>query len=408
MYIEKIEIQNFRTFRKIDIDFLYKQRPVTKELPTSKFPNINVVLGINGNGKTTLLKAVALAALGPAVTDSGIYPYHLVRKEPKKSKIIPAKHANLKASFIPHKQDEVSNYEKVESDIAIVKKGDLEQLRWSHHSEKPWHPIYSSTSDAFFFVGYGTNRRVEKKSNLDLGSRSSNIFSRAQRIKSIFEDSYSLIPLNVWLPSFESKRPYHFQQVIKLINKLVGKNHYQLTTTIEAGEYLFEKRGLKIPFPALSDGYKGFLGWVADLMYHICSTCPRDKSLTAHKGIVMVDEIDLHLHPEWQKQVLPILSKVLPNIQFIVTTHSPLIVSSVEWMNIITMVTDKHQASKAKRVPYQINGLDADQVLISDFFGLSSTRTELRSNELKKLTLKSGKGDKAAAKELLKMLVKGK
>ncbi len=408
MYIEKIEVQNFRTFRKIGIDFLYKQRPITKELPDSKYPNINVVLGINGHGKTTLLKAVALAALGPAVADSGIYPYHLVRKEPEKNKINSAKYANLRASFIPHEQDKVNNYERVESDVTIVKKGDLEQLRWSHNSEKPWHPIYSSTSDAFFFVGYGTNRRVEKKSNLDLGSRSSNIFSRAQRIKSIFEDSYSLIPLNVWLPAFESNRPYHFQQVIKLINKLVGKNHYQLTTNLEAGEYLFEKRGLKIPFPALSDGYKGFLGWIADLMYHICSTCPKDKSLTTHKGIVMVDEIDLHLHPEWQKQVLPILSKVLPNIQFIVTTHSPLIVSSVEWMNIITMVTDKYQASKAKRIPYQINGLDADQVLISDFFGLSSTRTELRSNELKKLTLKSGKGDKAAAKELLKMLVKGK
>ena len=81
---------------------------------------------------------------------------------------------------------------------------------------------------------------------------------------------------------------------------------------------------------------------------------------------------------------------------------------SVEWMNVINMVADRHQASKAKRIPYQINGLDADQILISDFFGLSSTRTEQRSKQLKKLTLGSSKGDKKAAKELLKMLVKGK
>ena len=408
MYIEKIEIENFRIFRKTNIDFLYKNKPITKELPNRKYPNINVILGINGFGKTTLLKAVALAALGPAVADSGIYPYHLVRKEPEQSKKVSATKASLKASFIPHEQDKVSNYDNVESDITLVKKGDLEQLRWSHHSEKPWHPIYSSTSDAFFFVGYGTNRRVEKKSNIDLGSRSSNVFSRAQRIKSIFEDSYSLVPLNVWFPSLESQRPHHFQQVVQLVNKLVGKNHYQLTTTMENGEYLFEKKGLKIPFPALSDGYRGFIGWIADLMYHICTTCPKEKSLTDHKGIVMVDEIDLHLHPEWQKQILPILSKVLPNIQFIVTTHSPLIVGSVEWMNVINMVADRHQASKAKRIPYQINGLDADQILISDFFGLSSTRTEQRSKQLKKLTLGSSKGDKKAAKELLKMLVKGK
>ena len=90
----------------------------------------------------------------------------------------------------------------------------------------------------------------------------------------------------------------------------------------------------------------------------------------------MIDEIDLHLHPSWQMRVLPTLSKALPNVQFIVTSHSPLVASSLEWMNILVMKTEDDQASTAERIHHSIHGQDADQVLLSEFFGLESTRAE--------------------------------
>ncbi|HEX9970473.1 MAG TPA: hypothetical protein VGD14_00245 [bacterium] len=73
--------------------------------------------------------------------------------------------------------------------MAVIRKGDLESLRWTHSDEKIWHPIFSSSSDAFFFVGYGATRRVEKRSQVDLGSRKSSAFVRAQRVQSLFEDA---------------------------------------------------------------------------------------------------------------------------------------------------------------------------------------------------------------------------
>lgn len=408
MYIDSIILENFRTFRKSEITFIHPDQTFSDNgMRKPSLANINLLLADNGLGKTTLLKAVALAALGPAVSDSGIYPYKLIRREPVVAAAIQPDQAVIEAVFTPHEQDDTYNVSRVESRVAVIRKGDLESLRWTHSDEKNWHPIFSSSSDAFFFVGYGATRRVEKRSQVDLGSRKSSAFARAQRVQSLFEDAYSLIPMNAWLPDFELKNPGRFKQVVELIKKLIGKEQYDFTGEMEEGEYVYNRKGLKVPFPALSDGYRAYLGWVGDLLYHVCMTCPDGKKLVDNKGIVMVDEIDLHLHPKWQMTVLQTLGKTFPNIQFIVTSHSPLLVGSLEWMNIIVMVPGPKQSSQAKRIEQAVHGLDADQVLLTDFFGLESTRAVGKSRKLKELTLKAREGDTEAAKQLLEQMSRG-
>lgn len=417
MYIESIKIRNFRTFRNVKVEFSHKDRKATKELPVPKLPNVNLLLGNNGLGKTTLLKAISLAALGPAVADSGIYPYRLVRREPDKdevkSKISELEHvetentATIEATFKSHPQDKV-NFQLVQSHITISQIGDLERLRWTHVDEKPWHPIFSSSSDAFFFVGYGATRRVEKRDQADTATRKHSSFARAQRIFSIFEEAYSLLPLSAWLPKFKSENPGRHKQIVNLINRMMGKGQYQFLGEIEDNEYIFERGGLRVPFPALSDGYRAYLGWIGDLLYHICMTSPSGCKLVDNHGIVMVDEIDLHIHPNWQINLLPVLSKALPNIQFIFTSHSPLVVGSLEWMNIIHMNPGTKESSNPRRIRESIYGLDADQILLTDFFGMKSTRVATKELHLQKLTKKARKGDVEAAKDLLKELSKGK
>lgn len=408
MYIDSIILENFRIFRRSEILFVHPdQRFSDNGIPKPTLPNINLLLADNGLGKTTLLKAIALAALGPAVSDSGIYPYQLIRREPAVSVKDQPEQAVIEAVFTSHEQDQVTHINRVESRVTVARRGDLESLRWTHADEKIWHPIFSSSSDAFFFVGYGATRRVEKRSQVDLAGRKSSAFARAQRVQSLFEEAYSLIPLNAWLPEFEHKNPDSFKQVLDLINKLISKEHYDFTGEMEEGEYLFNRKGLKVPFPALSDGYRAFLGWVGDLLYHVCMTCPDGKKLVDNKGIVMVDEIDLHLHPKWQMTVLHTLGKTFPNIQLIVTSHSPLIVGSLQWMNIIVMVPGPKQSSQAKRIEQAVYGLDADQVLLTDFFGLKSTRAPEKSRQLKELTLKAREGDTEAAKQVLEQMSRG-
>ncbi|HEY1663178.1 MAG TPA: AAA family ATPase [Verrucomicrobiae bacterium] len=404
MYIDYIEIENFRTFRKSRITFCHADQDfVSVKIPKPQLPNLNLLLANNGYGKTTLLRAIALASLGPAVGRSGIYPYHLIRREAGDKA---SKPAVLKASFTSHEQDNAP-FGKISSKVELIPEGDLELLEWTHGDPKLWHPVFSSDSDAFFMVGYGATRRVSKSSQTEKSGKSS---PRAARIMGLFEEEYSLRPLNSWLPRYEGNNQLRgrYVQVVNLLNLLVGNEGWEFTGKQDKeNEYLYGKNGAEVPFPALSDGYRAFLGWLGDLLSHICETCPSGKKLTENKGIVMVDEIDLHLHPKWQMTVLQTLAKELPNIQFIVTSHSPLIVGSLEWMNIIVMKPGPQQSSTAERIEWAIHGLDADQVLLTDFFGMESTRAPGKKRTLKELTLKARDGDSKAAKELLDQMSRG-
>lgn len=403
MYIQNIEIENFRTFRKSSISFCHKDLDYkVAGLPKPKLANMNLLLANNGYGKTSLLKAIALAALGPAVAHSGIYPYRLVRRE-KGTK--PLKTSVLKAQFYMHPQDN-SPVKKIDSRVEVVPEGDLELLAWAMPGdEKLWHPVFSSDSDAFFMVGYGSTRRVSKSTRVEQSGKSS---PRASRVMGLFEDDYSLRPLNAWLPQYASANRGRYVQVERLINALVGRKGWQFTGRLDKeGEYLFAKAGVEVPFPALSDGYRAFLGWLGDLLFHVCETCPSGKKLVENRGLVMVDEIDLHLHPKWQITVLQDLARHLPNIQFIVTSHSPLVVSSLEWMNIILLKPGARQSTVTERVEWAIHGLDADQVLLTDFFGLESTRAPGKKRTLKSLSLQASSGDEGAAIKILEEMSRG-
>lgn len=402
MYIDSISMREFRTFRRSCVRFVHPDSRAPDGSAPPKLDNMNLVIGGNGSGKTTLLKGVALAALGPAVADSGLFPYHLVRREAGQ----PAREgALIKAAFTPNAQDRNGQFpddvSQVKSVIRVDRRGDLERFMWVHDDEKPWHPIYSSSSDAFFFVGYGANRRVEKVERVDAAGRRASSFARARRIMSLFEETYSLLPLSHWLPQYEAENPGRFAQVRTLVNSLLGPGRYRFTGKVEDGEYIFQHRNAHVPFPALSDGYRALLGWIGDLLYHVCETCPTGKRLDENQGIVMIDEVDLHIHPGWQMALLPRLARRLPRIQFIVTSHSPLLVGSLEWQNVIIARQRKNGSSSLERAMVDVSKLDADQILLTELFGLESTRSGSQTRRIRKLLERTREGDPDAAQTLM-------
>lgn len=91
----------------------------------------------------------------------------------------------------------------------------------------------------------------------------------------------------------------------------------------------------------LSDGYKTLLGLVIDLSARMAMANPDSLNPLAEEAIVMIDEVDLHLHPAWQKRVVSDLLRTFPNTQFILTTHSPYIVESINNSLKLAQMTQK-------------------------------------------------------------------
>src|SRR3954469_24245016 len=103
----------------------------------------------------------------------------------------------------------------------------------------------------------------------------------------------------------------------------------------------------------------------------------------------MVDEIDLHLHPEWQRVVVPTVAKAFPALQFFFSTHSPIVAGTVTRHNVYVMEADERGHSSIEQYKDRLHGLDADQVLLSPYFGLETTRDEETEDELRDLADKA-------------------
>ena len=411
MYIEQLDLENLRTFAGVagkplvfvhpECDFRPLKTPPSPEderLPMPRLPNVTLLLGDNGSGKTTILRAIAASAFGPAARDL-LRDSSLVRHGENTARIF--------AKLLLHQQDQAQG-ERIDSDIELNRRGErLDVQLGSLLFEQFWGPVYESENDAFFVVGYGATRRVERLDTYDSGARSR--AARDLRVQSLFEEAFSLIPLGSWLPGLASRNPGRYKQVEHLLNALLAPGHYRFSgEQAKNGDYVFYWGDMPVPFQSLSDGYRAFVGWVADLLYHVCFGCPPGRKLIESQGIVLVDEIDLHLHPKWQMQVVKTVAKALPKMQFVFTSHSPLVAGSLEWMNIITLkVGTKTNRTVAKWLKQSIHGLDADQILLTDFFGLKTTIAPAKHRQLDEITDRIRSGDKNAPLQLIREMSSG-
>jgi hypothetical protein len=421
MYVETLDLGNIRTFADSTISFIHpdmdfrlpgKDDPKRmKLLPRPKLPNVNLLLGDNASGKTTVLQAIALATLGPVARQVQLPFRRLVRYAPggeSGSRGEQQNQAFILARLYMHRQEGLEN-ERLESMQQLERRGELEDMDFAGIAdEKIWAPIFESTNTAFFCIAYGSTRRVESADSPELGLRDKILFERAQRVQSVFQDGFLLYRLSNWLPRLRKANPGRHEEVSGLFEQMIGPGHFNFTGVVKDREYYFQRCEVSVPFPGLSDGYRGFIGWVGDLLYHLCYAHPHGGRLVDVSGIVMVDEIDLLLHPKWQMKVIRTVAKALPRIQFIFTSHSPLVAGSLEWMNInLLKVNPRTNRTVVKRLKQSIHGLDADQILLSDFFGLKSTMAAAKGRQLDDITALIRSGDKGAALELIREMSVG-
>jgi predicted ATP-binding protein involved in virulence len=417
VYIKRLDIKNLRSLEAVSLAF---NAPGAQGM---LYPNVNVLLGSNGRGKTSILRAAALATLGPLLSaSSGFVPDSLIRRPQAAralsraafEKLPPAlMTAQLALETAEWRGNAKSALTELSLTTSVEPLGSRERLGWRCEPAKAAKLVESEQFDdrstAFFVVAYGATRRVEASTRVDESARSKSRLPRYERVSSLFEDHLALMPLSYWLPAYAKRNPGRYTQVLHLLDDLLPADcriHRKASETDLGTEHMFSMNGVPLPFRALSDGYRAYIGWIGDMLFHVCMGAGSGQKLRELSGLVLVDEIDLHLHPDWQRVVLPTLAKALPRVQFIVTTHSPLVVGSLEADNLFVLEAEDG-ATHVKRLAERVHGRSAEQILLSPYFGLESTRAPVAARKLEALAGQASRGDMQASMEYLALLSAG-
>lgn len=124
---------------------------------------------------------------------------------------------------------------------------------------------------------------------------------------------------------------------------------------------------MNIPLSQMSDGYKSTVSLIADIAYRMAVLNPQlgANVIDETDGVILIDEVDLHLHPAWQHRILGDLQEIFPRVQFIVTTHAPAVISSAKSVNLVVL-----KDYEALDVNAEIYGNDVNSIL-KDIMGVS-------------------------------------
>lgn len=343
MYISKIELKNIRCFEDFSIEL---ERNGESVLWTT-------ILGDNATGKTTLLRSIAIGLCDES-SASGLLKEsdeegYFIRRSRNKATI----YIELRNVFDPKVKVSI----KTIIDRFRIKKGKyFERLRQSTN------PVYDRFPwDNIFVCAYGAGRGIS-------GTGDIAGYSVINAVYNMF--NYNEVLQNPELTIRRIKRGSQ-KEVLRTLKSLMNTNEIKIPPS---GIEVNGPWGKRMPLRDLADGYKSTFLWVTDLLGWALSYKPEINSSKDIYGIVLVDEIEQHLHPKWQKVVVYRLKKQFPNVQFITTTHSPLVASSVgqllEGKNrdklIHLELKDKNKIVYKELEP--LKGLKVDQILASKAF----------------------------------------
>ena len=332
VYITKLEINGVNCFKEeYTIDFTNKE---------GKPSMWNVLLGNNNTGKTTLLRIVA--ALG---TPHDIHERYNVEDIEDYEGGYPNN-----ATFISIEKH-ISSIGKYQEDSDYLSQALIEINKQNTGFDEKIYSEFTvfdetmlvSTSPIPIIIdAYGTQRKRGKASFIE--------YELNNRIHSLFDDNTeTIINAEEWFLGTD----YNFKsghgssgknlEQVKAALIQVLPDVVDISTNIDGKRrvYFHTKAGDKVLINQLGSGYQSLITWVVDYAKRQFDRYPESPNPLAEPGIVLVDEIDLHLHPTWQRKVISFLRGLFPKTQFIVTAHSPLVVQSADDINVVVLHRDE-------------------------------------------------------------------
>lgn len=330
MKINCIKIENFRGYKSLDLDL---------------DPSFNLIIGDNGSGKTALLEALTVAMgsffLGIRnVNSRGIYKkdIHIATNNFGEEYLYPVRIEAcgdfMGDSIIWARELNGASNRTTTTDakdlMNIAKLMDY-KVRRGEMIELPLLTYYA-TGRLFDEARDMEEKDKGEHSNKEIASRF-RAYSRCLEAKSTHKQ------FQKWFKGKELARIQRNSNDIsfELVKKAIVENipnckniYFEFDPDKPQGLKIELIDGRILPFNMLSDGTRNFFAIVADIAYKCVTLNPhlQEYALERTEGIVLIDELDLHLHPEWQRKIVEVLKNTFPNIQFIASTHSPFLIQT--------------------------------------------------------------------------------
>lgn len=349
MKIKTLSFLSFKCFEDTEISCLKKDGKSVYQW--------TVLLGNNNTGKTSLLKAIAdLRAVpwnGHSLKQSKVL---ITEKDGGGKQFVPAGiHLLLNDS-----EDSVNLDEKMLVECITT----LENtFRWKYGTNSCATSKYPGLED-FRIYAYGVSRYPSKTSLSE---------SQCDDCASLFHPDQRLINIEEWLMQLDYAAKSNNRQAEERLNRireLLCGNLFPeiLEFRFESNDRLhnytlFQTEDGWFRYTELGYGYQSMLSWVIDLCKRMFERYPASENPLQEEAIVLVDEIDLHLHPAWQRDIISFLSKVFPNVQFIVTTHSPLVVQSMNEVNLYVLHREGNKVKVDRSEVTNFKGWTVEEIL---------------------------------------------
>ncbi|MGB0386407.1 MAG: AAA family ATPase [Ardenticatenaceae bacterium] len=401
MYLQKFTIRQIKSFADVTLDF---------QQPDGSIRLWNVIIGENGTGKTTLLQAISIALAGQKAAS-------VLLPRPRGWVRMGAERGEIEATILPASHDGQTTPQAdlktpIQSRYAIIEDSliDGPTIQEEPTSDQERLQEMAAIRGGGFAAGYGPFRRLSGGS--EQATQLANAKSREARFVTLFREDAALTHCEQWLkdldyarldssdPVRQQRSRLLLQAVQETINSYLLPQEVRLERIHSQGVYFKTPYANKVHLSDLSDGYRAMLALGIDLLRHLSQSdeellLQNSKWLHDVTGVVLIDELDAHMHPTWQREISFWLKERFPRLQFIVATHSPFVPQAADKGGLYVLRRQPHAEAVQAVVdePY-VRGWRADQILTILFNtpGMYDPETERRLREYARLKILADMG----------------
>jgi energy-coupling factor transporter ATP-binding protein EcfA2 len=329
-----------------------------------------IILGENGLGKTTLLTCLAFVASAqhrvgiPTDQPTGIYLGEWITALRSLLRGAGDDQGRFQADVV---------FRNGSQKVVMIETNIIGRTEISTN-----FPAGGLPAGLFPTFNYGASRRMRQDKRLS---------DQDDRVNTFFDDDVALRDPEDWLLKADynvrlnNRDGERFDAFAKRVREaLIGILPEVADIRIQAAEEPGRSPRVEaktpdgwVPLRRLGFGYRSQIAWLVDFASRMFERYPDSPDPLAEPAVVLVDEIDLHMHPRWQRQIIEYLTQRFPNTQFIVTAHSPLIVQAAGDANIVLLRREGDHVV-IDNDPELLRNWRVDQILTSELFGLESAR----------------------------------